>query len=259
VLNEAEICSHFDTQLQQRMDLVNRQDAIGFNYRQKTLWFINRLQNVSGRLLDIGCNGQNGISAGQLEYTGIDIAEESIHAAKHRNIPGTAFQVASILQLPFPDESFDAVTMMEVIEHVPDQSAAMAETARVLKPNGLLLLSTPNADCKPWLFDERLKSFALQLLGRKVLDRHTPLTLSALVNILLQNNLTLLDGSGYYWYRPYHILKGSLWWPPHLAVRGLLSAMKYCINIEQNGLTMQRKCSYCQSIVINARKKINFK
>lgn len=46
--------------------------------------------------------------------------------------------------LPYPDRSFDVVLLIEVIEHVENHRAAIAEVARVLKPGGTLVLTTPN-------------------------------------------------------------------------------------------------------------------
>src|SRR5262249_48926451 len=46
--------------------------------------------------------------------------------------------------LPFPDASFDAVLLSEVLEHVPDDAAAMREAARVLRPGGVALISVPH-------------------------------------------------------------------------------------------------------------------
>lgn len=46
--------------------------------------------------------------------------------------------------LPYPDASFDVVTLVEVIEHLENHRAALTEVARVLKPGGILVLTTPN-------------------------------------------------------------------------------------------------------------------
>jgi 2-polyprenyl-3-methyl-5-hydroxy-6-metoxy-1,4-benzoquinol methylase len=51
--------------------------------------------------------------------------------------------------LPFPDEYFDVVVSNHVIEHVSDQQLHLSEIARVLKPNGVVYLATPNR-LWPW-------------------------------------------------------------------------------------------------------------
>ncbi len=54
------------------------------------------------------------------------------------------WMVAAMQRLPFADASFDALYAGEVIEHVSDGNAALAEWYRVLQPNGILIVTTPN-------------------------------------------------------------------------------------------------------------------
>lgn len=95
---------------------------------KKAVGFISHLWDIRGRMLDIGCNignlafllRENCVPAERLHLTGIDVAEEAIVVAKKRNIAGTTFKVGSALELPFPDLSLDAVTLVGVIEHILD-------------------------------------------------------------------------------------------------------------------------------------------
>jgi ubiquinone/menaquinone biosynthesis C-methylase UbiE len=57
--------------------------------------------------------------------------------------------IGSILEMPFEDGSFDVVVSSEVIEHVPHPFDAIAELVRVLKPGGILVVTTPN---RKWKF-----------------------------------------------------------------------------------------------------------
>lgn len=59
------------------------------------------------------------------------------------------FVCGDATNLPFEDRSFDAVTMFDLLEHIPDDKKAVTEAFRVLKPGGFLLLSTPNEN---WRF-----------------------------------------------------------------------------------------------------------
>jgi len=61
--------------------------------------------------------------------------------------------VGSILEMPFDDNTFDYVVSSEVIEHTPDPAQAIKEIYRVLKPNGTVVLSTPN---QFWYFSLRI-------------------------------------------------------------------------------------------------------
>jgi SAM-dependent methyltransferase len=264
MINEVEIQSYFDKSIHYHMTMATRKDAVGYNYHEKVGWFISQLCGIEGRLLNVGCNVGNleffirekGISPDMLQLIGVDIVEKTIEVAKSRDIPGTTFRVGNALNLDFPSKTFDAAIMMEVIEHIADQVKAIREIARVLKPGGIILLSTPNAECKPWLFDERLRFLAWRMLGKKLVEKDNLLTLPELRQILLKSSLTPLGNTRYYWYRPFHIFKGRLFWPPAFAAKGLLNVMKHCKKIEEsNCLTDEQKQYYCQSIVAVAKKK----
>lgn len=94
-----------------------------------------------GSLLDVGCGSPSkGMEDGAfLDYVGrgegLDI--------EHRNIKHK-FTKGIITKLPFQDESFDVVTALEVLEHVEECYKAFVEVHRVLKPNGVFIMSTPN-------------------------------------------------------------------------------------------------------------------
>jgi 2-polyprenyl-3-methyl-5-hydroxy-6-metoxy-1,4-benzoquinol methylase len=91
---------------------------------------------VRGTVLDVGCGQrpyEKTFFAGATRYIGTDYLSD-------RSRPDV---VASALQLPFKDNSFDTVVSTEVLEHVPDPLRAMREMQRVLKPGGRLILSTP--------------------------------------------------------------------------------------------------------------------
>ncbi|MEO1465257.1 MAG: class I SAM-dependent methyltransferase [Cyanobacteria bacterium J06633_1] len=78
---------------------------------------------------------------------GIDDNDLGVHLAAEKCLDNhceATFKQASIYQLPFADESFDVVLNADVIEHLDRPAAALQEMARVLKPKGRLLLSTPN-------------------------------------------------------------------------------------------------------------------
>jgi 2-polyprenyl-3-methyl-5-hydroxy-6-metoxy-1,4-benzoquinol methylase len=98
------------------------------------------------RLLEIGC------SAGYLtrffkdktdRIVGFDINFPALQSAKERNREHSVI-CGSVEKLPFLDDSFDAIVMLEVIEHIDSDVAAVNEVRRVLKPGGTLILSTPN-------------------------------------------------------------------------------------------------------------------
>ena len=79
------------------------------------------------------------------EVVGIDYSDEAITAAsrKYRR-NNLRFLCANVLAVPFPDNSFDRVVSFETLEHLMEQEQFLAEIRRVLKPDGLLILSSPN-------------------------------------------------------------------------------------------------------------------
>ena len=106
------------------------------------------IQNSDGavRILDAGCG--NGSCTARLaeagfEVWGVDISERAIEYAKER-YPQAVFCCASLEeQLPFEDGTFDAVYAGDVIEHIYDTRRMIAELCRVLRPGGMLFISTP--------------------------------------------------------------------------------------------------------------------
>ena len=98
-----------------------------------------------GRLLDVGCgSGLWLLLVAQLgwQVEGIDFDEKSVSLARQQ---GLLVHLGSLEQQNFPSESFDALALSHVIEHVPDPVRTLAECARILKPGGQLVLYTPNA------------------------------------------------------------------------------------------------------------------
>lgn len=107
----------------------------------------------SGRLLDVGC-GTGAFLRAMAEHApdgwqlcGLEPSAESHAALAAERAAGTADFVVERGYLGdplFADASFDAVSLISVLEHLPDPLAAMREVARLLKPNGVALLEVPN-------------------------------------------------------------------------------------------------------------------
>lgn len=102
--------------------------------------------NIRGKkVLDVGC-GKGRFSKIMIEkgadVTGVDISEELIRETK--KILGGKFFMGSAMDLQFPDECFDLVYSVEVIEHVPDVEKAISEMVRVLKKEGKIVLIDKN-------------------------------------------------------------------------------------------------------------------
>lgn len=102
---------------------------------------VSQLAGHEGEVLDIGCGwGRNLVHFPHA--IGIDIESVFLKTA-HNYVPNKLVQ-ADVRHLPFPNASFDVVIMTEVIEHLSDIHSAITEIARVLRPGGKCIISTPN-------------------------------------------------------------------------------------------------------------------
>jgi 2-polyprenyl-3-methyl-5-hydroxy-6-metoxy-1,4-benzoquinol methylase len=102
----------------------------------------------AGRLLDVGCFQGRFLHAAARsgwQATGTEIARDAAdYARKNR---GLDVRLGPLEEIRFADGSFDAVVLLDVIEHVPDPRRTMEEVRRVLRPGGIAYLWTPNFDC----------------------------------------------------------------------------------------------------------------
>ncbi len=98
-------------------------------------------------VLDAGCGSGYGSAelAKSARVVGIDVSAEAVrHAACTFGAPGVCFLQADCETLPFADGAFDLVVAFEVIEHLEKWRNLLDEARRVLRPTGMLLVSTPN-------------------------------------------------------------------------------------------------------------------
>ncbi|KKR22180.1 MAG: Glycosyltransferase, group 2 family protein [Candidatus Moranbacteria bacterium GW2011_GWA2_39_41] len=119
--------------------------------------YIFASQFVSNKIvLDIACGSGYGsdylLKSGAEIVVGVDISEESIAYCKDKyNKDNLSFIVGSAVKIPMEDNSVDIVVSFETIEHIgaEDQFIFMQEIKRVLKKDGVLLISTPNILVSP--------------------------------------------------------------------------------------------------------------
>ena len=99
------------------------------------------------KVLDIASGegyGSNLLARHAQEVIGVDISQEAVvHANKKYSNKNLVFHVGSVLEIPCEAEVFDVVVSFETIEHISDHRKMIAEIKRVLKPDGLLIISTP--------------------------------------------------------------------------------------------------------------------
>jgi SAM-dependent methyltransferase len=108
---------------------------------------LGRIRGVvaPARLLDIGCGGGHLLAAAirhGYQGVGTDLSYEACAIARHRSIP--TLQADGTI-LPFRSRSLNIVTLINVLDHLPDPLATLQEVFRVLAPGGYLVIRIPNA------------------------------------------------------------------------------------------------------------------
>ena len=122
--------------------------------------FVDDKDIKNKNILDIGCGygwfELNILKRNCKSITGIEITEKDLKTAKE-NIKNKKafFKIGSGINLPFKDNMFDTIVSWEVIEHIPrnTEDKMFREVFRVLKPNGVFYLSTPNKSFISNIFD----------------------------------------------------------------------------------------------------------
>ena len=134
-------------------DEKKRNTNIGWGYEQRRIHstifdFLNIKEN--DLVLEIGCGKGDlteKLSAHYRKYTAFDISSMGVKKTRERihvNCNSEIF-VGDATKIPFNANQFDVVIFSEVLEHIINQEMCMHEIYRVLKPNGLLILTTPNS------------------------------------------------------------------------------------------------------------------
>ena len=104
---------------------------------------------ANSRTLDAACGegyGSAVLSQSASSVEGVDISQQAIGHAQQRygHYQNVNFQVADCTSLPFGDNKFDRVVSFETLEHLAEHDKLMSEFRRVLKPDGCLILSSPD-------------------------------------------------------------------------------------------------------------------
>ncbi|GMG88466.1 bifunctional 2-polyprenyl-6-hydroxyphenol methylase/3-demethylubiquinol 3-O-methyltransferase UbiG [Biformimicrobium ophioploci] len=136
--------------------------------------YIDARAGVAGKkLLDVGCGG--GILAESMaqrgaEVTGIDMGEAPLSVAKlHALESGAKVDYRQITAEELAEqepESFDVVTCLEMLEHVPDPASVIRACAALVKPGGNLFFSTINRNAKAWLFAVVGAEYVMKMLPK---------------------------------------------------------------------------------------------
>jgi SAM-dependent methyltransferase len=95
------------------------------------------------RILDAGCgSGRNMVELSRHgTVTGVELSETSVAIARNRGVGDVV--AGSVLDMPFPDASFELAVTLDVIEHLEDDLGALREMRRTVAPGGALLVTVP--------------------------------------------------------------------------------------------------------------------
>ncbi len=130
------------------------------------------------RILDAGCGDCTWPSRRMGFVAGIDRDGRRIERAKQRGIGG--LEVGDVTDMPYLDQSFDAVVARELLEHLPpaDLHAFLVEAARVLIPGGLLVATTwERSSPQFWTHVDHVRPYPAKAVLRWIGKRRIPLSL----------------------------------------------------------------------------------
>jgi SAM-dependent methyltransferase len=122
-------------------------DVENYWFRRHEVVYRRLAQRCAGLdVLEAGCGegyGADLIAGVARRVTALDYDEATVAHVRAR-YPRVQVSQANLTELPLPDDSVDVVVNFQVIEHLWDQARFVSECARVLRPSGLLMVSTPN-------------------------------------------------------------------------------------------------------------------
>lgn len=165
-----------------------------------------RVSLAGARVLDVGCGGgllSEALARAGAQVTAIDLAPSLLEVAKLHLLESglqVDYRLMAVEELAADvPESFDVITCMEMLEHVPDPDSVIAACARLLKPGGKLFLSTLNRT--PIAFGAAIvgAEYLLRLLPRGTHHYAQFIKPSELASCLRGNGLDISDLAGIAW------------------------------------------------------------
>lgn len=147
------------------MESVARHEQVSARRLRRILGLLGKRAGQM-RLLDVGCSSGAFLMSARklgLDTTGVEPSAEAAATARRT---GLNVFTGFLEDARFPDGAFDAATLIEVVEHLRDPRSLLVECRRVLKPGGILLITTPNA--ASWtarIMKSRWDGFDLRAMG----------------------------------------------------------------------------------------------
>jgi 2-polyprenyl-6-hydroxyphenyl methylase/3-demethylubiquinone-9 3-methyltransferase len=137
-------------------------------------WIQSYLPLAGQRILDVGCGGgilSDSMARKGAEVVGIDLSAKALRVAQlhalEAGTPNVQYREISAEDLAGQEpEGFDAVTCMEMLEHVPDPGSVVRACSRLVKPGGWVFISTINRNPKSFMLAIVGAEYVLNLLPR---------------------------------------------------------------------------------------------
>ena len=166
--------------------------------------YIDRHARISGKtVLDVGCGGgilSESMAGLDAVVTGIDLSAKALQVAKLHLLESgkqVSYRKVAVEELAAEAPgSFDVVTCMEMLEHVPDPYSVIAACAKLVKPGGWVFLSTLNRNPKSYLFAVVGAEYVLNMLPRGTHDYAKFLKPSELAQACRNAGLDIADITG---------------------------------------------------------------
>ncbi|KAF1019630.1 MAG: Ubiquinone biosynthesis O-methyltransferase [Paracidovorax wautersii] len=194
-------------------------------------WIDQQASLAGKRVLDVGCGG--GILAdamarrGAAEVLGIDLATKSLRVAQlhalETETPNIAYREVAVEALAAEQPaSFDMVTCMEMLEHVPEPASVVQACAVLVKPGGWVFFSTINRNLRSWALAIGAAEYVLKMLPRGTHEFDRLIRPNELARWAREAGLTLETTSGL----QHNPLTGRYWLNADTRVNYMLATRK---------------------------------
>jgi 2-polyprenyl-6-hydroxyphenyl methylase/3-demethylubiquinone-9 3-methyltransferase len=194
-------------------------------------WIDSHARLERTRVLDIGCGGgilSDSMARRGARVLGIDLASKPLKVAQLHALEAGTENVeyreiaAEVLAAESPG-TFDTITCMEMLEHVPDPSSIIAACASLIKPGGWVFLSTINRNAKSFMFAIVGAEHVLKLLPKGTHEYARFIRPSELAQWCRDAGLELVDTRG----MEYNPITGRYWLSGDTSVNYMIACRKY--------------------------------
>ena len=194
---------------------------------------LNYIDNVASlkdkAVLDVGCGGgilSESMAEKGAKVTGIDLGKKALKVAQLHSLDSGVtvdYQLIAVEQLAEQQPaSFDVVTCLEMLEHVPDPASVVAACAKLVKPGGHVFFSTINRNPKAYLFAVIGAEYVLNMLPRGTHDYAKFIKPSELASWMRSADLSLVGQTG----MSYNPLTKHYWLDSEVSVNYMMHCIK---------------------------------